>query len=404
MKVTGITAEYNPLHKGHEYHIAETKKRTGCDALVVAMSGDYVQRGEPAVTDKWTRAAMALDAGADLVIEIPVLFSLGNALGFARAAVTILEEAGCSTISFGSESGDIEMLLKISGMIKASYDEISAGISALVSEGLSYPSARTRVYAEMRKLRDGAPASEINRELAVLSDPNDILALEYLMQMKKAEPVAVLREGDGYSQTSAGGNGFASAAAVRNSLYNGEDIAQLVPSYAHERLMSGDLTFSDEWTGILRYALMSSGPDSIEDCPSGGEGLGNLLKAAAHKEDSWDGMISAAKSKRYTYTRISRLCMQAVLGITRSSYPYEEPLYLRVLGFSGKGRELLSELRSDSGRSLPVITNINKESGNLSYDARKMLGLDVHSSDIYNLVTGRDTATSSDHVMRPVMK
>jgi predicted nucleotidyltransferase len=237
--------------------------------------------------------------------------------------------------------------------------------------------------------------------------PNDILAYEYISAMRTAEPLAVLRKGAGYHEGQSESEDQ-SASALREMLGKGMDISAYVPECTAEAGTETGTMLSEgseeRLFDMVRYAVMSRSSEWIDDCPSGGEGLGNLLRSSCAGAKSLDDLIMSVKSRRYTYTRISRLCMQAVLGITRSSYPYEEPLYLRVLGFSGKGRELLSELRSDSGRSLPVITNINKESGNLSYDARKMLGLDVHSSDIYNLVTGRDTAASSDHVMRPVMK
>ena len=148
---------------------------------------------------------------------------------------------------------------------------------------------------------------------------------------------------------------------------------------------------------------MSSDASQIEDCPSWGEGLANLLAYAAASEDGFGDIICSVKSKRYTYTRISRLCMQTILGITRSEYPYASPGYVRVLGFTAKGRELLAELKGRDGRSLPVITNINKEADQLDEAASAVLALDVHAADIYNLVTGRDTANHSDHVRRPVM-
>lgn len=387
----------------------EARRLTGCDAVVVAMSGDFVQRGEPAVTDKWARTEAALDCGADLVIEIPVLFCLGNASQYAGASVSLLEASGCSRIAFGSESGDAGLIEKTADTIRAMGDSLSEGIVKLSKEGLSYPAARSRVYAALRK--GSASSDEIERELSVLSEPNDILALEYILSMGKARPLAVNRRGASHGGSTGDEPGYRSATAIRCHLAGCREedhcpdiLSEWMPEASLRVLKAAKLTFRDEWTPVLRYALMSSDPSVTDDCPSGGEGLGRLLKKAAHTEDSFEGIIAAAKSRRYTYTRISRLCMQTVLGITRTKYPFTGPAYIRVLGFNDKGRQLLSEIKKDASCSLPVITNINREDHKLSDDALRLLGLDIHAADIYNLVTGRDAADDSDHVKSPVMR
>lgn len=398
MKATGITAEFNPLHKGHAYVMEEARRLTDCDAVVVAMSGGYVQRGEPAVCDKWARAQMALRCGADLVVEIPTLFCLGNASQYAGAGVAILEALGCSHIAFGSESGDPDLIKQVAGRLVNERDSLAAGISDLLSSGLSYPAARERVYRDMR-LAEGVEETDIEAELGLMRTPNDILALEYLMNMKSAEPLAVKR-----IET-------ASASEIRNALGSdtsesdviGSEIKGSIPASAQKIMDNTQLTFPDDWTDVLRYAVMSADAAEIEDCPSGGEGLANLLKKAVKSESTWTGIVKAVKSRRYTYTRISRLCMQTVLGITRTDYPYEKPAYIRVLGITDKGRALLSEIRNEEKCSLPVITNINKEAGVLTEDAARLLDLDIHAAYIYNLVTGRDVNGDSDHRKIPVM-
>ena len=387
MIITGITAEFDPLHNGHVYLMEKARALTGCDALVVAMSGDYVQRGGPAVIDKWARTEAALRSGADLVIEIPVLFCLGNASHYASSSVRLLEECGCSHIAFGSESGNIDQLGKAAEIISEHRGVIEERIRSLAEEGLSWPAARARAFRELNGFE-------------IPDSPNDILALEYVMNMKNVVPIAVLRD-----------NRHDSASVIRERMQESRDdiqktggiISGSVPEASADVLEKSARTFPNEWTMILRYAVMSSCADDLEDCPSGGEGLGNLLVKAAASEKSFEDIIAAVKSKRYTYTRISRLCMQAILGLTRTKYPYEAPEYIRVLGFTEKGRMLLSDIKDSESRSLPVITNINKESGLLSDWALRMLELDVHAADIYNLVTGRDSAQFSDHIRKPVM-
>ena len=411
MKAVGIVAEYNPLHNGHVYHISRSRELGGADAVVVAMSGDYVQRGEPAILDKWARTAHALSCGADLVVEIPVLHCLGNAGQYASAAVKILESTGVvSHISFGSESGDTAALAAIAQILKENEGELAESISALRSRGLSYPAAREAAYAELRgKMLGADPAAdpEILREIKILSSPNDILSLEYIQAMRTAEPAAVRREGAGYGDPYDEKTVYQSASALRDQLMDGRDISRYVPECSYSDLKKTHITGpdADGWWNTLRYSLMSQDAEMLEDCPSGGEGLGNLLKDAVNAPDavSWSSFIRKIKSRRYTYTRLSRLCMQSVLGITRNRYAGLEPGYIRVLGFSDTGRQLLAEMKNEETNSLPVITNINKEEGLLSEEAKRLLALDVHAADIYNLLTGRDVSACSDHRHVPVI-
>lgn len=373
----------------------EARRLTGCDALVVAMSGDYVQRGEPAIADKWARTGSALASGADLVVEIPALFCLVDAGRYASAGVTLLEALGCSSIAFGSESADTEQLVRTAEFLRCNKEAIADIITDLTSEGTSYPAARAEA---VRRL---------GVDVRIPESPNDILAIEYVMHMRHAVPVPVKRSGAGYNDGLTDGELYQSAGAVREILRDGgagasDRCRDLVPDASLQMLAASRLTFIEEWTDVLRYSVMRMSPDEIEACPSGGEGLANLLKKAVMEFDTRDGIISAVKSRRYTYTRISRLCMQAVLGISRDRYTAYRPLYIRVLGFSDKGRQLLSEIKREGECPLPVITNINREAGLLDEEAAAMLELDVHAADIYNLVTGRDTHRFSDHRMSPV--
>lgn len=403
MKISGITAEYNPLHKGHVYQMQQARVLSGCDVLVVAMSGDFVQRGEPALLDKWTRCSLALESGADLVVEIPVQFCLGNASQYASASVKILESLGCSSIVFGSESGDAGLLKDVAGSLNAGSEKLEAAASELARTGMSYPAARAEAYKAMRI---GIGEERLARELGALSDPNDILAIEYIRNMKSAEPLCVRRVSAGHGAGFDSSLEFQSAGAIRKLLGAGNDpetAAPYVPECTLRALCEEILTFPDDWSDLLRYAVLMTPAEIIEDCPSAGEGLGNLLKQIAYMSGGWEDLIKAVKSKRYTYTRISRLCMQLILGITRSGCAADSPAYARVLGFSDRGRQLLAGLRKTEGEGLPVITNINKEAGSLSESAAEMLALDVKAADVYNLITGRG-AEHSDHLKMPVMK
>ena len=410
MKAAGITAEYNPLHNGHVYHIEQTRRITGCDAVVVAMSGDYVQRGEPAIMDKWVRTEHALMSGADLVLEIPVLFCLGNAGQYAAAAVKMLEATGkVSHISFGSESGDTEALVRIAQTFRDYDSEIDTAIRVIRNKGASFPAARSLAYSVVTASVRGTDANsdpEILHDINILNKANDILAVEYIKAMEKAEPVVIRREGTGYGDPFDERIVYQNASALRTQTFSGHDVSKYMPECTAASLKECHLTGPDRdsWFDALRYAILSTDTAVIEDCPSGGEGLASLLKASAASAESWTALIRHVKSKRYTYTRLSRLCMQLVLGISRNRYDICGPEYIRVLGFSSKGRELLAEMRDEGSASLPVIINVNKSAGSLNEKAAALLELDMHAADIYNLITKGEIGTYSDHRHSPVIE
>lgn len=402
MKACGIVAEFNPLHNGHEYIMNEARRLTGCDALVIAMSGDFVQRGEPAILDKWSRCRAALSSGADLVIEIPVVHCLGNAGQYAGAAVSLLESLGCMQhICCGSGSGDRSSLIKASSFIKDNKDEILKRIFADIKSGNSYPVARENAIKELMTDEDGFDPD-------VLKNPNDILTLEYMIAACDAKVITVKRTGADYSDAFDNKHEYQSAGGIRKLFSELEKddallkIKEYVPPASLQEMEDSILTSADDLTDILRYSVINSSADEIENCPSGGEGLGHLLKQAVMRYDSMNDIIMHCKSKRYTYTRISRLCMQHILGVDRAMQSLT-PGYIRVLGFSEKGRSLLSHIKREEIAKLPIITNINKE-GQLPDDSsRLILEMDIKASDIYNLASGRNLTACSDKVMTPVI-
>ena len=392
MNAVGIVAEYNPLHNGHIYHIEEARKIAGSDAVVVAMSGNYVQRGEPAILDKWERTRLALLHGADLVVEIPTLFCLGNAAQYAKAGVTLLESVpSVKTLAFGSESGIVDDLVCAASNLDKASAEIESMVSGLIKDGITYPAARAEAYKTLFPDAGELPA-----------ESNDILALEYVRNIKRLEPVAIKRRGAAYNDCACD-DVFMSASGIRKATQSDMPISQYAPFETTLSLEDSITTYPDNWLNTLKYAVMSITAEEIDNCPSGGEGLGNRIKSSIGNARSWDELVETVKSKRYTHTRISRLFMQIILGINRDDYTSDIPGYMRVLGMNDKGRGILSELRDGGECDLPILTNINKQADGLDEVATKQLELDIHGSDIYNLVTGRDEITYSDYRMKPII-
>lgn len=405
MNAVGIIAEYNPLHNGHVYHMNEAKRLAGSDVVVVAMSGDYVQRGEPAILDKWERGEIAISCGADIVIEIPTYYCLGNARQYGAAGVFLLESLGnVRHLAFGSETGDVNSLQRIADNLRDNAEEIDKEIRLFTKEGLSYPKARATAYAKVcgRNYSD-RDMEDIGRDLEILEGANDILGLEYIMACESLKPIAIARVGAGYHESADDIKTFQSATGVRELIEDGEAIEAYVPDVTSYMLNNRIKTNPDKWLDILKYCVLTASPEQIDRCPSGGEGIGNRMKAEISKASTWEEFILSVKSKRYTYTRISRLCMQLILNIDREKYSRCIPAYIRILGLSSKGREYVSILKKDKKNKLPIITNINREYEEFGVVGNLLVSLDVHAADIYNLVTGRDLNTNSDHRVPPVL-
>lgn len=373
MKIIGIVSEYNPFHNGHELHIEESRKAVSREtAVVCVMSGDFVQRGEAAVFSKNARAEAAVKCGADLVLELPLPWSLSSAEGFARGAVGILGALNCvDYLSFGSECGDMAVL---NSLATALMDQgMDAEIREELKSGISYAAAR-----------QVALAKSIGGLAEHLESPNNILAVEYLKaiyeQRLRIEPITMQRIGAGHDEE--GG----SASDIRSMLNTGKSIKKFVPKESAKIIIReieqgrGPVFMEDLEPAILsRFRMMKVG-DFI-DIPDDSEGLANRLFAAAHEETSLDAILSAAKTKRYALSRIRRMCLSAVLGIKKGQADGIPP-YVRVLAANEKGRAVL-KIMSDKA-SIPVITKpaAVKE---LSPTCKELFELESSAHDLYVL-------------------
>ncbi|WP_084645367.1 tRNA(Met) cytidine acetate ligase [Mogibacterium timidum] len=404
MKVLGIVAEYNPLHNGHLYHIDRAKREACADAVIAVMSGDFVQRGELAFASKWDRAESAVKNGIDAVFEIPAFACLGNASVYASTAIKLLAAIGVvDVISFGSESGNIDKLTMVAERLSDS--RISDRMVELAREGYSYPRSRAAAYSEFFG-DDGE---------SVLHGANDTLAIEYIRAITEfnkcteheLEVHTIKREAAGYSARFDTSRKFQSASGIRQAARQGIDVSEFVPDESAKLISScfserAD-TIDDKLFDLIRYVLLNLNASQVDEAPQGGEGIGTRLIEAVSRCKSFDELVMHAKSKRYTYTRISRLLLQLLLNIKRDEPGVCEPGYLRVLAANETGRKLIKKAKKNSLNDIPIITNINREANELSDSANSQLLLDIRAADTYNILTMNDMYEESDHVKRPIL-
>lgn len=336
--ITGIIAEYNIFHNGHKYLIDEVKKSS--DAVVAVMSGSFVQRGDVAITDKWTRAEMALRGGVDLVLELPVCYALNAAPNFAAGGVNTLNALGIAdTIAFGSEYGEINALVHAAHTLEAETQDASAKIQSYMSDGISYPAALSKAY-------NGTIES------GLLDKPNNILAIEYIRALirykSKIRPITFKRTRAEHD-TSTISNGFASASKIRDMLLNGDDVRPLVPYIPQDFNIHRLSRLNSAITAKLRTVS----PSSLRSISEMTEGLENRAVTAAKENYGFNSIAEAVKSKRYTLSKVRRIILASLLDFTSDIYsPYPE--YIRVLGMNKTGMEVLKAAKEVC--SVPIIT------------------------------------------------
>lgn len=393
MKAAGIVAEYNPFHTGHAWHIAETRRILGADKPVVCvMSGSWVQRGECALTDKWTRAALALRGGADLVLELPLPWAVSSAEGFARGAVAALKATGVvDTLSFGSESGELDALKRLAGVLES--QEYRDALRSELDKGKPFALARQKAA-----LRCGG------KEALVLEGANDSLGVEYLRAAGDAlAPVAVLRQGNSHD-SHCPTEEFASASYLRRELRagRGEKLSQWLAEGELEILQKADIARMENIERAMLARLRQMGEEDFAALPDSGEaeGLPARLVKAAGKAVSLEEFYALAKTRRYAHARIRRLALWAFLGLTAADRPPEGPSYLRVLGMNGRGKGLLREMKERA--TLPVLVK-PAHIRQLEEGARWLFALECRGTDLFGLCMDEARPCSLDHTTSPVI-
>ena len=334
MKTVGIICEYNPLHRGHAKQIRRIREKFGPEtAIVCAMSGNFVQRGHPAIVDKSIRAKAAILAGADLVLELPVTAALSSAEGFAAGGVAVLSKI-CDTICFGAETADKNRLLHTAKALLS--EEFPPLLRQELDKGLSFPAARQAALAAM-----GADAD-------ILSRPNDILAVEYckaiLQQNSPMDIFPIRRDGDYHAIEADFDN--PSATAVRGLLLQDADVRTYIPEETWPVLENACLHSIRAGERAILAKLRTMTEAEFETIPYGSEGLWRKLMHSCHRESTLEDILTAVKSKRYTRTRLDRMVMCAFLGITQADLEAEVP-YTRVLALNDIGRSLLKQAKKE---------------------------------------------------------
>ncbi len=403
MKTIGIIAEFNPFHNGHKYLIDKCKKDLHADRVIVVMSGDYVQRGAPAIIDKFTRAVCALNHGADLVLELPIYYSLGSAEYFAKGAVSILSGLGCvDYLCFGSEFPDVDKLYEIADIVQeepALYKEV---LSASIKEGDSFPAARAKALdAQLRSTSKSYSSADYEK---LLSSPNTILGIEYLRALKKRnqfiKPYVIQRVGRPFHSEELGS--IPSAAGIRARLLSGiGDRIKLnapfildgtMPTTAIESISGYEGRFmqSNDFSNLLSYKLMLEKNEGYTRYLDVTRDISNRIQSNLEYNDGFSSFCNHLKTKNLVHTRISRCLMHILLNITEENmkaYKDDEyTAYARILGLKAASSDLIKVI-NDYGY-IPVLSRLKDADKLLTPLQKQLLDETLIASQIYNSIAG----------------
>lgn len=400
-KVLGIVCEYNPFHNGHLYHLEELKKITGSNYSIAIMSGNFTQRGSTAIIDKWSRTETALKAGIDLVIELPTLYAISSAENFADGAIHILDSLKIvDYVGFGAETSDIDVLDNIADVLYNEPRAYKTLLSHELNKGISFPKARENALLIY--------LNNIRKYVNVVSAPNNILGIEYIKALKKyksiIKPISIARFEAGHNDLSYHSN-IASGTTIRNIIKNGnfDILRRLVPESTYSILMDNikqthivpDLSVFEK---EIFYNLRKMSIDEIRQLPDVTEGLEFSIKKAANSCNSIYEFLNIIKSKRYTSTRLQRILLYSLLGITKKDMELSKKVtpYIRVLGLNNKGKFMISEI-AKSNPKLEIITSVKRFLDNSNNKNLKlMLNKDIFATDVYTLGFTYDSCSNLD--------
>lgn len=410
MKITGIIAEYNPFHNGHLYQIRKAREITGADYIIVVMSGNHMQRGTPALIDKYSRAKMALSGGADMVIELPTCYATASAEYFAMGAISILNQLGCvDSVCFGSESGDITMLSKIAHALVDESEDFVQSLKTKLKNGDTYPVARNAALAETI---NGFTTFD-----TILGFPNNILGIEYIKaiirQNSNIKPYTNTRIGSDYHSYKLAEN-FSSAISIRQSLSlqdNLDMIQSQIPASAFD-IMKEDFhktfpVYASDFSSMIKFKLLKERGQGFTQYFDVTQAISDKLEKEMFSMQSFDEFCDILKSKDITYARISRCLSHILLDIKAEDVQlFKEnniTFYARVLGFNSKADELTKTLKANT--SIPLITKTTSASSLLYPIGQKQFEQDIQASHIYECIAGtKYHAGMRDEYRRQVVK
>lgn len=402
MRTVGIIAEYNPFHKGHSYHLSQARSLAGADYCMVAMSGNFLQRGEAACLDKYARAECALSCGADLVLELPVPFATSSAPAFARNGVELLQQTGVLThLAFGSECEELHKLEFLADFFNQEPEPYQKILKENLRRGLSYPTARKTSflsyfseYAAGSQKLSLCPCSP--EELAELLDsPNNILALSYLRSLKtlapNVQPLSIKRKGAGYHQTELTEE-YPSATAIRReiSLHGLTEKALSALPEASASILSEiwaqrQYVITDDYSQLLYYKLLSLPDNSYSSYIEVSDELGQRIKNHLSEFTTFTEFARLLMRKNETHTTILRGLMHILLDIKKEAF--QAPAYLRILGFKKEASPLLHEIKEKS--QLPLITKAADASFSLQPSAYTLFEKELYAENVYHSIFRR---------------
>src|SRR5690606_1625396 len=378
MRSVGVVVEYNPFHNGHLYHIQSAKQLSKSDITIALMSGNFLQRGEPALVSKWARTKMALHAGVDIVIEIPYAFAVQQAETFAFGSVYILDALKCNGICFGSESGDVNHFVNTYTFLEQHRDSYEHYIRTFIKEGVSYPTALAKAFDKLQP----------DKDMIDLSKPNNILGYHYYAAAKRLHSsldfYTVKRKNAEYHDQDFSNATIASATSIRKALQqngNLSDVEPYLPKSTTSELESYHANYGQfhDWEvywPLLQYQLFSHNETSLREIYEVEEGIENRLLRAAKSANSFETFMQIIKTKRYTWTRLQRMCVH-ILTNTPKSFIHslgETPSYARLLGMSEAGRVYLNQIKRKI--EIPLVSKVS------AFD-NEMIQLDVKAANVY---------------------
>ena len=357
----GIICEYNPFHNGHIYHLEKVKELAKDEPIILVMSGNYTQRGNISIIEKYDKASIALKYGADLVIELPFQFATQSSDYFAKGSIKILNELKCKKLVFGSESNNVNELINLAN-IQLNNKEYESIVKNELNKGINYPTAMSNALNKISK--------------STINTPNDLLGLSYVKEILKnnydIEPITIKRNND-YNSKKIDGN-ITSATSIREAIKNKQRIDNTLPKESLKKIRNID---ENIYFTLLKYKILSDTDLSIYQTVD--EGLDNKLIKEINNSNNLDELINKIKSKRYTYNKISRMLTHIICSFTKEENKNNDEIkYIRILGLSNKGKNYLNKIKKDI--SIPIITNIKKSSIDL-------LKIELRVDNIYNLLT-----------------